>query len=63
MADMIEMGGYASFVWSSYGITFLALGLLALGSFKAMKNAQKSMETLRETARPKRRSKSDTSND
>ena len=32
-ADFLNMGGYAFYVWLSFGVTFLAMGIIAIQSF------------------------------
>jgi len=34
MNDFLDMGGYGAFVWSAYGVTFLALATLALANWR-----------------------------
>ena len=29
-ADFLNMGGYAFYVWLSFGVTFLAMGIIAI---------------------------------
>ena len=44
MSDFLAMGGYAAYVWPAYGISFVALGALALVSWRAMKRAERIVE-------------------
>jgi heme exporter protein CcmD len=37
----VEMGGYAVFVWPAYGIAAAALGLLAAGTIRRYRMAQR----------------------
>ena len=32
-ADFLNMGGYAFYVWLSFGVTFLGMGIIAIQSF------------------------------
>ena len=32
-ADFLNMGGYAFYVWLSFGVTFLAMGIIVIQSF------------------------------
>lgn len=43
MVGIFEMGGYGSFIWPSYGITFVALIWLFLASWQRAKNAAKDL--------------------
>ena len=44
IGDFFAMGGYGFYVWLSYGLTFLALGLLIINSIakknKILKNVK-----------------------
>ncbi|TNE64666.1 MAG: heme exporter protein CcmD [Alphaproteobacteria bacterium] len=51
MAEFLDMGGYAVFVWAAYGLCAAALVGLALHSLKAGKQARDRVEALR----PRRR--------
>ncbi|WP_262692279.1 heme exporter protein CcmD [Kordiimonas aestuarii] len=51
MAEFLDMGGYAAFVWTAYGLTALALVVLAVSSLRAGKKARDRVEQLR----PRRR--------
>ena len=35
MSEFLDMGGYAAFVWPSYGLVAIALGILAWSSWRA----------------------------
>ncbi|MGE0483623.1 MAG: heme exporter protein CcmD [Gammaproteobacteria bacterium] len=39
MHDFLAMGGYGAYVWTSYGIGALVLGLVALGARRAERRA------------------------
>jgi heme exporter protein D len=41
MSDFLAMGGYAAFVWPSYGLTALVLGGLAWASWRARRAASR----------------------
>ncbi|MDB5359707.1 MAG: hypothetical protein JWO51_1004 [Rhodospirillales bacterium] len=47
----IQMGGYAMFVWPAYGIAAAALGLLALGSIRRYRLAQRRLAVMMATRR------------
>ena len=51
MAEFLDMGGYAAFVWTAYGVSAGALVLLAVSSLRAGKKARERVEKLR----PRRR--------
>jgi heme exporter protein CcmD len=40
-AAWLDMGGYAVFVWPAYGIAAAALGLLAIGTLRRYRMAQR----------------------
>ncbi|WP_417459549.1 heme exporter protein CcmD [Kordiimonas sp.] len=48
--DTLDMGKHAIFIWSAYGVTFLALAGLAFLSLRAHKAALRDVER----QRPKR---------
>ncbi len=54
MDGFFEMGGYAIYVWSSYGITALVLAALAFLSLRANASAKAEVERIR----PKRTKRS-----
>jgi heme exporter protein D len=35
MSEFLDMGGYAAFVWPSYGLAAIVLGVLAWTSWRA----------------------------
>lgn len=41
VATWLDMGGYALFVWPAYGIATAALGLVAIGSVRRYRMAQR----------------------
>lgn len=51
-SDFINMGGYGFYVWLSYGISFVAMIILAIQSVKGRKTVLK--EVLREQQREAR---------
>jgi len=42
--DFIAMGGYGFYVWLSYGLTFLALGILIVNSITKKNKIIKAVE-------------------
>ena len=42
----LAMGGYAVFVWPAYGIAAAALGLLAIGTLRRYRMAQRRLTQL-----------------
>ena len=47
MAEFLSMGGYAAFVWSSYGVTAVVLGALIWHSLRMMRRTEREVELLR----------------
>ena len=45
MTEFLNMGGYASYVWSAYGLCFLVLGLNVIAARQRSLNVKK--ETLK----------------
>lgn len=52
LSEFLEMGGYAAYVWSAYGITAVVLGGLLIATLRDMSARKKALEQLE----PKRRS-------
>ena len=40
-ADFLNMGGYAFYVWLSFGVTFVAMAMIAIQSFIKHRNLMK----------------------
>ncbi|NVJ70659.1 MAG: heme exporter protein CcmD [Alphaproteobacteria bacterium] len=55
MTDLFEMGSVGPYIWGAYGVTAVALVLLAVFSLRANKSAAEMVDRMR----PKRRKKSD----
>lgn len=47
MAEFLSMGGHATFVWSSYGVTALVLGALIWHSLRMMRRTEREVELMR----------------
>ena len=47
MAEFFNMGGYAGFVWTAYGISAAALIWLAVSSRKQLKDTSKAVDAAR----------------
>ncbi|MGF1610656.1 MAG: heme exporter protein CcmD [Kiloniellales bacterium] len=54
MIGFFEMGGYAGFVWPSFGITALVMIGLLVVSLRELRSRERTLAVL-EAARPKRR--------
>ena len=54
IANFLDMGGYAVFVWSSYGVTALVMVGLTITSLRGLRERQRLLQRL-EAARPDRR--------
>jgi heme exporter protein D len=46
MSEFLDMGGYAAFVWPSYGLVALVLGVLAWTSWRARAAATAALAAL-----------------
>lgn len=46
MSDYLAMGGYALYVWGSYGITALVLGLNIWAARRREQNVRRELENL-----------------
>jgi len=58
MADFLQMGGYAFYVWGSYLLTALVLGALFLGALRSLRRRERELQALRALA-PHRRARSE----
>lgn len=47
MAEFLNMGGYASFVWTAYGLSAAALIWLAMRSHKQLKETGEAVDAAR----------------
>lgn len=47
--DFLDMGGYAGYVWSAYGITLLVLGLILIKTHQRTRQIKRKLEKLRAT--------------
>lgn len=47
MAEFFEMGGYATFVWTAYGLSAAALVWLAFSSRKRQRDTDRSVAAMR----------------
>ncbi|WP_374763202.1 heme exporter protein CcmD [Yunchengibacter salinarum] len=51
MSTFFAMGGYGVFVWASYGLTALVLGVLALASHRQARRTRQRLDSLRPARR------------
>lgn len=47
MAEFFDMGGYAAYVWTAYGLSAVALVALALSSRRKLKESADAVEAAR----------------
>lgn len=55
MAELLDMGRYAPFVWTSYGFALLVIGALFWHSFAIMRRSEREVELLRAARGDRRR--------
>lgn len=55
MAEFFHMGGYALYVWASYGAALLILGLGAFANWRLLRRSTARLEALRAAAPHRRR--------
>ena len=48
LAEFLDMGGYAAFVWPAFGVTVLVLALLVADSMARLRRAQAGLAALDE---------------
>ncbi len=46
MAEFLEMGGYAAFVWPAYGVTLAVLSLLVIDSVGRLRRRLAELERI-----------------
>ena len=51
MSDFFDMGGYALWVWSAYGVTTIALLALVIETRRSAQRARKQVEALKDARR------------
>lgn len=51
MAGFFEMGGYAPYVWGSYGLTVLVLAALIYLSIRRLRAAERMLSLLQQSRR------------
>ncbi|MGF1695953.1 heme exporter protein CcmD [Vibrio kyushuensis] len=44
LSELFQMGGYAAYVWSAFGITFLSLFIILVTSIRRGKNLLKEVQ-------------------
>ncbi len=52
MAEFFAMGGFGSFIWASYGLVFIALGALAVSSWRWAKSSAQKLDQLTASKNP-----------
>lgn len=53
--DYLAMGGYAAFVWPSYGVTAVIMVAITVLTLRRLRQRQRALKTLEETVGPRRR--------
>jgi heme exporter protein D len=54
MAEFLHMGGYATYVWTSWGVGFASLGALAFLSWRRMRKLVREADALKAARRAER---------
>ncbi|MEO5336817.1 MAG: heme exporter protein CcmD [Magnetospirillum sp. WYHS-4] len=47
MAEFLAMGGYAAFVWPSFGVTALVMAVVLAVSLRGLKENQRALDALK----------------
>ena len=55
IATFLNMGGYAGFIWPSFGLTFVLMAGLWIVSRRTLSRAEATLETLRAAQGTRRR--------
>jgi heme exporter protein D len=59
VSDFLSMGGYAAFVWPSYGVAFAVMGGLLLWAWRSAVRGEAEVARLRSAGLDPRRSSGD----
>ncbi|OEJ69684.1 heme exporter protein CcmD [Magnetovibrio blakemorei] len=62
MAEFFSMGGYGTYVWTSYGLTAVVLVVLLVVSLKSLKSTETTFDRLRAAVGPKEMKRMETAN-
>ena len=54
LGGFLAMGGYAQFIWPSYGVALVVLGALALSAVRRLRRSEADLAAL-DAGRPRRR--------
>ncbi|MFV1851560.1 MAG: heme exporter protein CcmD [Thalassospira sp.] len=62
MSEFFSMGGYGSYIWSSYGITALAMIILLVATLRGLRSSRierDQLEAVLQSRRPRRSKKTE----
>ena len=62
MSEFLSMGGYAAYVWPSYGLTAVIMLALLFASLKSLKTTEKTFQRLKAEVGPNRRNAEESAN-
>lgn len=62
MQEFFSMGGYGTYVWSSYGLTAVVMLVLLVTSIRNLKSTEATFERLKQAVAPKEKQKTETPN-
>jgi heme exporter protein D len=62
MAEFFSMGGYGTYVWTSYGLTAVVLVVLLIVSLKSLRSTETTFDRLRAEVGPKEMKRMETAN-
>ena len=54
MSEFFSMGGYGSYIWSSYGVTAIAMIVLLLATLRGLHNSRRELDQLETVLHTKR---------
>ena len=55
MAEFFDMGGYAAFIWPTYGVAALVMVVLLIASLRGLRASTAELESLEQAQGPGRR--------
>ena len=62
MAEFLSMGGYAAYVWPSYGLSAVIMLVLLFASLRSLKSTEKTFQRLKAEVGPNGRTAEESAN-
>lgn len=62
MQEFFSMGGYATYVWSSYGLTAVVMVVLLIASIRSLTGTEATFKRLKAETAPQKEQQAETAN-